>query len=510
MLWKMTSKFKVPRKKSQKEQVWGGRLSQPPDKLNVAFCSGRDVAVVPMADELLLPYDIWTNLAHVRMLHRCGVLNADECQVLCAALSDLDLKVQRGDFRLDPQKEDVHINIEHYITHTLGIDAGKKIHTGRSRNDQCGTDIKLYLRDRLLEMSANVTFLIEAILKKATPELESIMPGFTHYQPAMPTTAAHWLTSWSQALLRDLERLYQDLELMNRSPLGAAAAFGTSWPINREYAAKLLGFEGPDPNSLDCINARGEYEARAAATLSFLMNHLAVIAQDMILLSVPYYGMLMIPDRYVTGSSIMPQKRNPDFAELIRGKAACCQGALSSLLGIQKGAMSGYNREYQLSKYVIMDTFRECLDAPLILGEVINAMIFNRAEMLSKAHQGFMNSADVADVLARKFKLAFRDCYELLALSVKNCETAGQLTQEGIAKAAEQLGLPIKLSAKDIQLFNSPQFLLKEKRHTGSPSADSVKKMITSQTGALQKVGKKIGALHRRVRRARTKCFSTG
>jgi argininosuccinate lyase len=417
------------------------------------------------------------------------------------------MKVQRGDFHLDPQKEDVHINIEHHITHTLGIDAGKKIHTGRSRNDQCGTDIKLYLRDQLLEISENVKILIETILKKATPELKSIMPGFTHYQPAMLTTAAHWLTSWSQALLRDLERLYQDLQLLNHSPLGAAAAFGTSWAIDREYAAQLLGFDAPDENSLDCISARGEYEARAAATLSFLMNHLGTIAQDMMLLSMPYFGMLVIPDQYVTGSSIMPQKKNPDFAELIRGKAACCHGALASLLGIQKGSMSGYNREYQLSKYVIMDTFRECLDAPLILSGVINAMTFNRAEMLAKSQKGFMNSADVADLLARKFNLAFRDCYELLSLAVKNCEAAGQLTKEGLEKAIDHLGLPVKLSKKDVELFNSPYLLLQEKEHTGSPSVGSVKRMIASQTQALQKVGKKIRAFHNRVRLAQKKCF---
>jgi argininosuccinate lyase len=497
----------MAKQSTEKAQVWGGRLNTPPDKMNIAFCSGRDVVSVPMADALLLTYDIWTNLAHVKMLNHCAILKDDECRVLCEALVALDMKVQRGDFRLDPRKEDVHINIEHHITHTLGIEAGKKIHTGRSRNDQCGTDIKLYLRDQLLEISENVKILIEAILKKATPELKSVMPGFTHYQPAMLTTAAHWLTSWSQALLRDLERLYQDLQLLNRSPLGAAAAFGTSWAIDREYAAQLLGFDAPDENSLDCISARGEYEARAAATLSFLMNHLGTIAQDMMLLSMPYFGMLVIPDQYVTGSSIMPQKKNPDFAELIRGKAACCHGALVSLLGIQKGSMSGYNREYQLSKYVIMDTFRECRDAPLILSGVINAMTFNRAEMLAKSQKGFMNSADVADLLARKFNLAFRDCYELLSLAVKNCEAAGQLTKEGLEKAIDHLGLPVKLSKKDIELFNSPYLLLQEKEHTGSPSVGSVKRMIASQTQALQKVGKKIRAFHNRVRLAQKKCF---
>ena len=493
--------------KTRKAQVWGGRLSTPPDQMNIAFCSGRDVSSVPMADELLLPYDIWTNLAHVRMLQRCGILNHEECRALRNALIDIDVKARRGDFKLDPQKEDVHINIEHYITHALGIEAGKKIHTGRSRNDQSGTDIKLYLRDQLLAISENVRALITAILKKAAPELESVMPGFTHYQPAMLTTAAHWLTGWGQALLRDLERLHHDLEALNRSPLGAAAAFGTSWPIDREYAAQLLGFDRPDPNTLDCITARGEYEARAAATLSFLMNHLATIAQDMILLSMPYFGMMRIPDRYVTGSSIMPQKRNPDFAELIRGKAADCHGALMSLLGIQKGAMSGYNREYQLSKYVIMDAFRECLDAPLILAGVIDAMAFNRAEMRTKAQQGFMNSADVADVLAQKFKLSFRDCYELLSLAVKYSEDAGRLTRAGMEKAIGRLGLPVRLSRKDLELFNSPLLLLQQKGHTGSPAAASVKKMLDSQAQTLQQTGRRIGALYKRVQLARKQCF---
>jgi argininosuccinate lyase len=488
--------------------VWGKRLSDAPDRLALTFTSGRDVAGLPMADELLLPYDIWTNLAHVRMLHHCGILTDAERSELCRALASLDAEARAGRFQLDPAKEDVHINIEHHLTHVCGLESGKKIHTGRSRNDQAGTDIKLYLRDQLLQIALRTAGLIARILAKAPAELDAVMPGFTHYQPAMLTTAAHWLTGWSQALLRDLERFAQDIEMLNRSPLGAAAAFGTSWGIDREYAARLLGFDGPDENTLDCITARGEHEARATAALSFLMNHLATMAQDMILLGMPYYGMLAIPDRFVTGSSIMPQKRNPDFAELIRGRAALCHGLLGALLGIQKGCMSGYSRDFQLSKYAVMDAIRECADAPLLLGEVVAGMAFRRDEMRAKAGKGFMNSADVADLLARRHGLSFRDCYDLLSLAVKHCDAEGELTLDGLQQAVAETGLPVRLTAAEVRLFNTPEALLAEKRHTGAPSRKAVEAVIASQAERLNTLGARIDAVQDRVFAARRVCFA--
>jgi len=488
--------------------VWGKRLSDAPDRLALAFTSGRDVAGLPMADELLLPYDLWTNLAHVRMLHHCGILSEAERRELCRALVSLEAESRAGRFGLEADKEDVHINIEHHLTHTLGLESGKKIHTGRSRNDQAGTDIKLYLRDRLLRLAEGTAGLIGRILAKAPTELDAVMPGFTHYQPAMITTAAHWLTGWSQALLRDLERLNQDLAMLNRSPLGAAAAFGTSWAIDREYAARLLGFDGPDENTLDCITARGEHEARAAAALSFLMNHLATMAQDMILLSMPYYGMLTIPDRFVTGSSIMPQKRNPDFAELMRGRAALCHGLLAALLGVQKGAMSGYSRDFQLSKYAVMDAFRECGDAPLLMGDVVAGMSFRHAEMRRKARLGFMNSADVADLLARRYRLSFRDCYDLLSLAVKHCDAEGELTPAGLEKAAAECRIPIRLTEEEVRLFNTPEALLAEKRHTGAPSREAVTRMIAAQKERLQALAAATAGLQERVLAARRACFA--
>ncbi|MCU0562728.1 MAG: argininosuccinate lyase [Desulfobacterales bacterium] len=493
---------------TDRHQIWGKRLSDAPDGLALAFTSGRDVAGLPMADELLLPYDVWTNLAHVRMLHRCSVLTEAERRELCRGLTALEADWRGGGFRLDPAKEDVHVNIEHHLTHTLGLASGKKIHTGRSRNDQAGCDIKLYLRDQLLQLADRTAGLIARILAKAPAELDAVMPGFTHYQPAMITTAAHWLTAWSQALLRDLERICQDLEMLNRSPLGAAAAFGTSWGIDREYAAELLGFDAPEENTLDCISARGEHEARAVAALSFLMNHLATMAQDMILLGMPYYGMLAIPDRFVTGSSIMPQKRNPDFAELIRGRAALCHGLLAALLGVQKGSMSGYNRDFQLSKYAAMDAFRECAEAPLLMGEVVAGMSFRHAEMRAKALQGFMNSADVADLLARRHGLSFRDCYDLLSLAVKHCDAQGELTLAGLERAAAESEIPLRLTEAEVVLFNTPEALLAEKRHAGAPSRPAVEAMIASQAERLNALGGRVGLLQARVLAARRASFA--
>ena len=460
-----------------------------------------------MADVELIPFDIWTNLAHVKMLGKCNIINPDEAETLVNGLKELyELYLNRG-FELDPEKEDVHINVEHYLTNEKGISAAKKMHSGRSRNDQVATDIRLYLRDKVLNLAKALITLIESIIKKAQSEKDSIMPGFTHYQPAMITTAGHWLTAWSQALLRDVQRLLSAFEMVNRSPLGAAASFGTSWSIDREFSAELLGFAAVEVNTLDCICARGEFESEIASVVSMMMNHLATISQDIILLSTPYYNMLAIDDRFVTGSSIMPQKRNPDFAEVIRGKASYSQGVLMSLMGVLKGSMSGYNRDVQLTKYQIMDLFREVSSVPLILSGVCDSMKFNVEEMLALSKKGFMNSADAADWLARKFELPFRECYELLSLTVKYSEEYGQISFQAITKAASELGIAVQVTEKDVEFLNTPSSLINEKCHTGGPSTESIEGMITSQKNRLIELQAELDSKVKSIETARKKCF---
>ncbi len=492
-----------------KQQIWGSRLSVPPDQLNIEFCAGRDVKSLPMADEVLFKYDIWTNLAHSKMLCKTGIISQEELKELSNALLDLFEKHEHGKFMLDPDKEDVHINIEHFITQQKGIEAGKKIHSGRSRNDQVATDMRLYLRDQLIIAAENLLQLIEQILNKAESEKKSIMPGFTHYQPAMITTAGHWMTAWSQALLRDADRITRNIVELNSSPLGAAASFGTSWAIDREYSSSLLGFEKVDENSLDSICSRGEYEAMIASNFSMMMNHLGTISQDIILLSTPYYDMLHIDDRYVTGSSIMPQKRNPDFAEVIRSKAAYCHGTTTSLLGILKGSMSGYNRDIQQSKYLIIDLFRECSSAPLILSDVCKTMTFKHKNMEKQCQMGFMNAADVADWMAQTFDLAFRECYEILSLAVKYSDEAGKLTHDALTRAIKETNVSIEITVEDVNLLNTPSSIINRKKHTGGPAVESVEKMIINQRDHLKAVALELGETKQKIAEARKHCFET-
>ena len=496
-------------KNKEKAQVWGKRLSASPDELNLKFCSGRDVAELPMADAELFEYDVWTNLAHAKMLHRVGVLDGQEIKALRSVLIDLLSDYRDGKFQLDAEKEDVHINVEHYITYDRNVSAGMKLHTGRSRNDQVVTDMRLYLRDQVIYLSAAILDLIECIHNRARNELTTVMPGFTHYQPAMLTSVAHWFSSWSQGLIRDLESLLHNLQQVNRSPLGAAASFGTSWPIDREFSAELLGFDSVEDNSIDCISTRGEHEARIASSISLMMNHLSTISQDIILLSTPFYNMMKVDDRFVTGSSIMPQKRNPDFAELIRGKAAVSHGVLMSLLGIQKGAISGYNRDAQQTKYLILDLMRECSDAPRILTMVIDSLEFNRQVMSDRSTEGFINATDIADWLAREYGLAFRECYDVLSLAVKKSETVGRLSKESIQQSIDEFGLEIQISEVIDGILDSPLLLLEKKQHTGAPSPESVERTIAGQSYRLIELKKQLLAIEDKLREAKEACFST-
>lgn len=492
---------------TKKNQIWGDHLTTTPNEANIRFCAGRDVQELKMADADLIPFDIWTNLAHSQMLNHTGVMNDQEFKEIQAALLQLVQLWNEGKFRLDPTKEDVHINIEHYVTLDRNIEAGKKIHTGRSRNDQVATDMRLYSRHHLLHFISNLTGFIEALLQRAEKELTTYMPGFTHYQPAMWTTFAHWLTNWSQGMIRSLKRCTLDLEMLNKNPLGSAASFGTSWPINREYTAELLGFDGVEENTLDCISSRWELEAQIASSLALFMTQCSVIAQDLILLSHPYYDMVEVHDSFVTGSSIMPQKRNPDFAEVIRSKAAVVNGMQVSLNGIQKGSMSGYNRDSQQTKYLLMDLFRETLDVPLILKGVIETLISFPDRMRKQCDIGFMNSADAADWLASRYGLSFRDTYNVIALTVKHSQKSGRLTVEALNLALKEKGIDLVVSAEDFAVLEQPEQLINQKQHTGSPAKESVLKMIQNQRDSVNSIMESVNRIQLQSETARESCF---
>lgn len=470
---------------NSKQQFWGDRLTEAPEMRNIAYCAGRDVAVRPMADAVLVPFDCWQNRAHITMLAEQGIVTQAQAQKIRRAVTEFENAIANGTATLAPEKEDVHTNIEHFVTEKLGREISGVMHTGRSRNDQTTTVVRMFIRDRLLEFANRLAGLIAVLCDRAEEHAAAPIAGYTHYQPASVTTVGHWFASYAQALLRDLNRLADSYNRINISPLGAAASFGTSWPIDRQMTAELLGFRAVQANTLDCITNRWEMEADAASAVSFAMTHLSIVSQDIIMLSAPQPGILHIADRYVTGSSIMPQKRNPDFAEVTRGKAVIVQQMLASLFGIARGAFSGYNRDTQWTKYLIMDIFAEAEDAPAIFTGVFETLTVNAQAAEATARDNFVNAVDVADVLAQESGLPFRTTYEIASKAVRLSEDKGSVDTEIVKKLAKEAG------SKDIKVdVGSPSVIASRKKHIGAPQPARVKSDVKALRRELDKVAK--------------------
>jgi argininosuccinate lyase len=467
-----------PKDPKEKAQIWGSHLSAAPDELMVRFTAGRDVTPLPMADAELLPFDLWTNRAHAIMLQSRGIVPAELLKAMLRALGELERDWAAGRFALDPALEDVHVNVERYVSLRAGAEVGGRLHTGRSRNDQIACDMRLYLRGAVLGLGEGLAALVDTLLQAAKAHAETVMPGFTHQQPGMITTWGHWLCGHAQALCRDLERCRLAFDLANRSPLGAAAAFGTSWPIDRELTAKLLAFDRPEQNTLDAITSRWENEAQVAGTYAMAMNHLSLICQDLMLLAHPYWGMLTLPDAYVTGSSIMPQKRNPDLAEVIRGKTAWVTGMVTGLLATPKGLMSGYNRDTQVTKYAIMDVVRECQPAPVVLRGLLQGVVVNAERMRERLDEGFIAAADFADVVARSLGLPFRASYEIAAVAVRKSGKAGRITDAAARDALREAGHDPAAAASVLADLGDPLRVVAWRSHTGAPAPEAVREQI--------------------------------
>jgi len=489
-----------------KTQIWGSHLTQAPDRLMLEFCAGRDVKALPMADELLLPFDLWTNRAHVIMLAQQGILPRDLCGQALAALNALEGEWRAGRFALKPELEDVHVNVERFVSDRAGSDVGGRIHTGRSRNDQVTCDMRLVLRASLLDFGVALETLTRSVLRQAKEHVGTVMPGYTHTQPAMLTTWGHWLCSYAQALLRDLERVEHAFVQVNRNPLGAAASFGTSWPINRELTAELLGFDRVDANTLDSIGSRWEHEAQAAQVFALAMDHLSMMAQDLILFSHPYWAFLRLSDAYVTGSSIMPQKRNPDFAEVIRGKCSWVGGMVAGLLALPKGGMSGFNRDTQVSKYAILDVVRECAPAPLVMAGALDTLTVDAAAMRAALNKGYLDATDFADVVAKELHLPFRTAYDLAATAVRLSGHAGRITPEAAERALMQGGHSPDVARPILADLGDPVRLVARRRHTGSPAPEAVRAQIETLSTELDTAAAALAAKRARLEAAWQRC----
>jgi argininosuccinate lyase len=467
--------------------VWGNRLGGKPEELSVMYSAGRDVKALPMADELLIPFDIWNTEAHDIMLYKQGILNRDEIKVILSALFHIRKIYDEGQFKLDPKKEDVHMNIESYITEHFDQEVGRRIHTGRSRNDQVVCDMKLYLREKALQITDSLIQLVDVLLKLAGEHLETVMPGFTHYQHATISTFGHLLVSYAQALERDLERFEFAYSIINRNPLGAAAGYGTSWSIDRELTTWLLGFDEVQENSVDCVSSRWEAEAELASAISFMMSHLSILCQDIIFMTTSEANMIRLDDKFVGGSSIMPQKRNPAPLEATRAKTAIAHGTMLAIFEIAKASLSGYNRDSQYTKYLIFDLVSECELAPVVIREVVKTMQVNKDVMKKLATVGFLNAVDVADYLTRQFKIPFRQSYHIVADAVKLSDAEGEITLSALNNALKDAGIEISIKIPDFNQLSVPEMNVKLKDHIGGPAPQSVLKAIDNIN---QKLGK--------------------
>lgn len=395
--------------KSKKNHLWGGRFNQPTDKFVKIF--GASVTF----DKVLALYDIEGSIAHATMLYEVNVLTSTELKQILEGLDKVKDEIVNDQFSWSVELEDVHMNIESRLTEICG-DSGKKLHTGRSRNDQVATDIRLYLRDQVRLITKELERLLNALLDLAEQEKETIMPGFTHLQAAQPISFGHHLLAYFEMLKRDRERLQESFKRINTMPLGSAALAGTSYPINRERTAELLGFERISLNSIDAVSDR-DFAIEFASNASLIMMHLSRFSEELILWSSAQFEFISLPDSFCTGSSIMPQKKNPDVPELVRGKTGRVTGNLISLLTIMKGQPLAYNKDNQEDKEPLFDSVETIYSCLRVFADMVPTIKTNKENMYQSALKGYTTATDLADYLVKK-GLAFRDAHDVVGKAV--------------------------------------------------------------------------------------------
>ncbi len=401
-----------PGKESEgkENKLWGGRFSENTDAFVEAFTASVTF------DQRMYREDIAGSRAHAKMLKKVGVLSEDDCTAIVQGLDEIAAEIERGEFVWSVAREDVHMNIEARLTEKIG-DAGKRLHTGRSRNDQVATDIRLYLRRALGDISQQHKRLLHGLVELAGSNTETILPGFTHLQTAQPLTFGHHVMAWFEMLLRDADRLKDCANRMNIMPLGAAALAGTSYPLDRHYSAALLGFNGPAENSLDAVSDR-DFAIEFCAAAALLMTHLSRISEELVLWSSAQFDFIDLPDRFCTGSSIMPQKKNPDVPELVRGKTGRVNGHLIALLTLMKSQPLAYNKDNQEDKEPLFDTVDTLLGCLRAFADMIPAIQIKADNMRTAALRGFATATDLADYLVRK-GMPFRDAHEVVGRAVR-------------------------------------------------------------------------------------------
>ena len=448
------------------QKLWAGRFTESTDEAVERFTAS--VAF----DRRLAPYDIQGSIAHANMLCAAGVIEGAERDAIVSGLEDIAADIAADAFQWSDALEDVHMNIEAALTERVG-DAGKKLHTGRSRNDQVATDMRLLAREEIDAIGECLRLAQTAILDLAAREAATIMPGLTHLQTAQPVTFGHHLLAWFEMLARDAGRLTDCRTRLNRSPLGAAALAGTTFPIDREATAAALGFDGPCENSIDAVSDR-DFCIELASACALVMMHLSRMAEEIILWNSAQMNFVTLGDAFCTGSSIMPQKKNPDVPELIRGKTARVYGDLMSLLTLMKGQPLAYNRDNQEDKLPLFDAIDTAKTCLLVFAGLLATMTPNRKAMRDAALKGFATATDLADYLVRK-GIPFRDAHAVVGRAVRQALDAGAGLEELSLEALRALEPRI---GEDVYDVLSLEGSVGARNHPGGTAPAQVKAAI--------------------------------
>jgi argininosuccinate lyase len=448
------------------DKLSSARFAEATDAFVEVFTASVDF------DQRMAQQDIQGSIAHAGMLAYCGILTEQERDDIVAGLTQISHEISTGKFVWSIKQEDVHMNIEARLTDLIGV-AGKKLHTGRSRNDQVATDIRLYLRSEIEQIGKQLTRLQTAILDLAEQHADTIMPGFTHLQVAQPITFGHHLMAWYEMLSRDQERLQDCVKRLNVMPLGAAALAGTSYPIDRQLTAELLGFSRPSANSLDSVSDR-DFAIEFTAAGSLIMMHLSRFSEELILWSSAQFDFIEIPDAFCTGSSIMPQKKNPDVPELVRGKSGRVTGHLLSLLMLMKSQPLAYNKDNQEDKEPLFDTADTLINCLRAYADMVPHIQAKKANMYHSAKRGFATATDLADYLVRK-GMAFRDAHEVVGLAVR----LGLESQRDLSELTlTELQRFSPLITEDVFNYLTLEGSVAARSHVGGTAPDTVKKAI--------------------------------
>ncbi|MCI8744962.1 MAG: argininosuccinate lyase [Lachnospiraceae bacterium] len=458
-------------------QLWGGRFTKETDQLVYNFNASISF------DKKFYKQDMKGSMAHVRMLAKQGILSEDERDVILKGIEGILEDVESGKLDISDEYEDIHSFVEATLIERIG-DPGKKLHTGRSRNDQVALDMKLYTRDEICEIDALVRGLLEVLQRLMEEHVQTVMPGFTHLQKAQPITLAHHLGAYFEMFKRDRGRLSDIYERMNYCPLGSGALAGTTYPLDREYTAELLGFAGATLNSMDSVADR-DYLIELLSALSTIMMHLSRFSEEIIIWNTNEYRFVEIDDAYSTGSSIMPQKKNPDIAELVRGKTGRVYGALVSLLTTMKGLPLAYNKDMQEDKELTFDAFDTVKGCLALFTGMLDTMKFNKPQMAASARNGFTNATDAADYLVNH-GVPFRDAHGVIGRLVLYCIEQGKAIEE---LELEELKSISPVFAEDVYEAVSMDTCVNKRLTLGAPGEKAMREVIRKNQEWLENQG---------------------